>query len=214
MAEIDKNFMSTYEKVATHDGDSEPIQIWAKDSDSYGGVGTDKLGIWGSVVAVDFDICVADGACIEACPVDVYDWLDTPNHPASDKKALMVREPDCIVCRACEEVCPVVAVLITDPGDIDAGPSEPDNASDKVEAEATNEVQHVVQAVAPSGSQMPLTPVMQPKPHSYSGYKQNSYCLKCGKYTFHWHGSSPNNPDLYPDYECKECGYVRKIKIA
>ena len=56
MAEIDKNFMSTYQKVATHDGEDEPIQIWAKDSDSYGGVGTDKLGIWGSVVAVDFDI--------------------------------------------------------------------------------------------------------------------------------------------------------------
>ena len=45
MTEIDKNFMSTYQKVATHDGDSEPIQIWAKDSDSYGGIGTDKLGI-------------------------------------------------------------------------------------------------------------------------------------------------------------------------
>ena len=87
MADIDKNFMTTYAKVATHDGDDEPIQIWAKDSNSYGGIGTDKLGIWGSVVAVDFDICVADGACIEACPVDVYDWIDTPNHPASDKKA-------------------------------------------------------------------------------------------------------------------------------
>ena len=23
-----------------------------------------------------------------------------------------------------------------------------------------------------------------------------------------------NNPDLYPNYECKDCGYVRKIKIA
>ena len=123
---IAKNFMSTYAKVATHDGDDEPIQIWAKDAESYGGVGSDKLGIWGSIVAVDFDICVADGACIEACPVDVYDWIDTPNHPASDKKAIMVREPDCIICRACEEVCPVVAVLITDPGDIgtDSGTSE------------------------------------------------------------------------------------------
>ena len=63
---IAKNFMTTYPKVATHDGEDEPIQIWAKDSDAYGGVGTDKLGIWGSVVAVDFDACVADGACIEA----------------------------------------------------------------------------------------------------------------------------------------------------
>ena len=131
---IDKNFMATYAKVGTHDGDDAPIQIWAKDAEAYGGVGTDKLGIWGSIVAVDFDICVADGACIEACPVDVYDWLETPNHPASDKKAIMVREPDCIICRACEEVCPVVAVLITDPGDIDsAGASEPDSEEEKEE---------------------------------------------------------------------------------
>ena len=143
MAEIDKNFMSTYAKVATHDGDDEPIQIWAKDAESYGGVGSDKLGIWGSIVAVDFDICVADGACIEACPVDVYDWIDTPNHPASDKKAIMVREPDCIICRACEEVCPVVAVLITDPGDIgtDSGTSE----------------------VAEESEETPVTPAESPK---------------------------------------------------
>jgi NAD-dependent dihydropyrimidine dehydrogenase PreA subunit len=124
VAEIDKNFMTTYAKIATHDGDDEPIQIWAKDSDSYGGIGTDKLGIWGSVVAVDFDICVADGACIEACPVDVFEWIDTPEHPASDKKAIMSREPDCIVCRACEEVCPVDAILITDPSDISSGATE------------------------------------------------------------------------------------------
>ncbi len=148
MAEIDKNFMSTYAKVATHDGDDEPIQIWAKDADSYGGVGSDKLGIWGSVVAVDFDICVADGACIEACPVDVYDWIDTPNHPASDKKAIMVREPDCIVCRACEEVCPVVAVLITDPADIgtDTGTSEVVEESEETPATPAEATQEPVMA--------------------------------------------------------------------
>ena len=148
MAEIDKNFMSTYAKVATHDGDDEPIQIWAKDADSYGGVGSDKLGIWGSVVAVDFDICVADGACIEACPVDVYDWIDTPNHPASDKKAIMVREPDCIVCSACEEVCPVVAVLITDPADIgtDTGTSEVVEESEETPATPAEATQEPVMA--------------------------------------------------------------------
>ena len=43
---IDKNFMTTYAKVATHDGESEAIQIWAKDNDAYTGIGTDKLGIW------------------------------------------------------------------------------------------------------------------------------------------------------------------------
>jgi len=149
VTEIDKNFMTTYAKVATYDGDDEPIQIWAKDSDSYGGIGTDKLGIWGSVVAVDFDICVADGACIEACPVDVYDWIDTPNHPASDKKAIMTREPDCIICRACEEVCPVTAVLITDPADIGSTDVVAEVNEDKP-AEAIVEMQTPVVAEATS----------------------------------------------------------------
>ena len=71
-----------------------------------------QLGIWGTNVCVDFDICVADGACIEACPVNVYDWLETPGHPASEKKAFMAREKDCIFCIACENVCPPQAIKI------------------------------------------------------------------------------------------------------
>src|ERR687884_535951 len=71
-----------------------------------------QLGIWGQEVCIDFDICVADGACIEACPVNVYEWLETPGHPASDKKAFMIREKDCIFCIACENVCPPQAVKI------------------------------------------------------------------------------------------------------
>jgi NAD-dependent dihydropyrimidine dehydrogenase PreA subunit len=137
VTKIDKNFMTTYAKVATHDGDDEPIQIWAKDAKSYGGVGSDKLGIWGSVVGVDFDICVADGACVDACPVDVFDWIDTPNHPASDKKAIGAREPDCIVCRACEEVCPVDAILITDPADIGSDTSPAEEVEEKEETPAS-----------------------------------------------------------------------------
>ena len=62
--------------------------------------------------------------------------------------------------------------------------------------------------------QVPLTPVNEPRPHLYKGYKQNTYCIKCGRYTFHWHGASPNNPDLYPNHECRDCGFVRKMKIA
>ena len=29
------------------------------------------------MVALDFDSCVADGACIEACPVQVFQWYRT-----------------------------------------------------------------------------------------------------------------------------------------
>ncbi len=72
-----------------------------------------KLGIHGTSVAVDFDLCIGDGACIEACPVNVYEWVATPGHPLSEKKAAPVREPDCIACLACENVCPPKAIKIT-----------------------------------------------------------------------------------------------------
>ncbi|MFY9299783.1 MAG: 4Fe-4S binding protein [Candidatus Nitrosotenuis sp.] len=81
---------------------------------TWGRKGTENsiMGVWGEFVSVDFDICVADGACIDACPVQVYEWFDTPGNPASEKKPLMAREPDCIFCLACEGVCPPQAIKI------------------------------------------------------------------------------------------------------
>ena len=99
---IDAKFKEKRQQV----GKFQDIAVWGP-LDAPG-----QLGIWGTNVCIDFDICVADGACIEACPVNVYEWLDTPGHPASDKKAFMVREKDCIFCIACENVCPPQAVKI------------------------------------------------------------------------------------------------------
>ena len=82
------------------------IKMWGKGSNN------GRLGVWGEYVSVDFDICVADGACIDACPVNVYEWFDTPGHVSSEKKPLMAREPDCIFCLACEGVCPPQAIKI------------------------------------------------------------------------------------------------------
>lgn len=81
---------------------------------TWGRKGTDNqiMGVWGDYVCVDFDICIADGACIDACPVSVYEWFDTPGNPASEKKPLMSKEPDCIFCLACEGVCPPQAIKI------------------------------------------------------------------------------------------------------
>jgi len=81
---------------------------------TWGRVGTDNgiMGVWGEFVSIDFDICIADGACIDACPVDVFEWFDSPSNPASEKKPLMAREPDCIFCLACEGVCPPQAIKI------------------------------------------------------------------------------------------------------
>lgn len=99
---IDPKFKDKRQQVGKFQG----IAVWGP----YDAPG--QLGIWGTNVCIDFDICVADGACIEACPVNVYEWLETPGHPASDKKAFMVREKDCIFCMACENVCPPQAVKI------------------------------------------------------------------------------------------------------
>ncbi len=99
---IDMGFKSKRQPVGKFQG----IQVWGP----YDAPG--QLGIWGTDVCVDFDICISDGACIDACPVNVYEWLDTPGHPASEKKPFMIREKDCIFCLACENVCPPQAIKI------------------------------------------------------------------------------------------------------
>jgi NAD-dependent dihydropyrimidine dehydrogenase PreA subunit len=103
---IDPNFKSKRQIVGSFQG----IKVWGP-VDPPG-----QLGIWGTQVTVDYDICIADGACIEACPVNVYEWLDTPGHPSSEKKTFMAREKDCIFCMACENVCPPQCVKIFQKG--------------------------------------------------------------------------------------------------
>ena len=43
------------------------------------------LGVSGTMVAVDWDSCVADGACIEACPVQVFQWYRTEKDIPAEK---------------------------------------------------------------------------------------------------------------------------------
>ncbi|MFA5975539.1 MAG: 4Fe-4S binding protein [Elusimicrobiota bacterium] len=97
-----KNRIKTAEKHADHEVWG-PVQAPA------------KLGIHGTAVAVDFDLCTADGACIDACPVNVFEWFDTPGNAVAAKKADPAREKDCIFCTACESVCPTLAIKITQP---------------------------------------------------------------------------------------------------
>ena len=33
-----------------------------------------KLGIHGTKVAVDWEACIADGACMDVCPVSLFEW--------------------------------------------------------------------------------------------------------------------------------------------
>jgi len=93
---IDPDFQS--HRISTEYGN---LKIW-KDAAS-------GSGIYGTDVAVDFDLCVGDGACIEVCPVNVFDWHGS----GVDRKALPLRESDCIYCFGCEAVCPKFAIRIT-----------------------------------------------------------------------------------------------------
>jgi len=94
----------------------------------------EKIGVSGTMVAVDWDSCVADGACIEACPVQVFQWYRTEKDIPAIKainetfegtgktekeerfdlsdNADPIREHDCIWCMACVSVCPPLAVLV------------------------------------------------------------------------------------------------------
>jgi NAD-dependent dihydropyrimidine dehydrogenase PreA subunit len=80
---------------------SDNLKVW-KDISS-------NLGIYGTEVAVDFDLCIGDGACIEVCPVNVFDW----HSAGADRKAMPAREQDCIYCFGCEAVCPKFAIRVT-----------------------------------------------------------------------------------------------------
>ncbi|MEM2883712.1 MAG: ferredoxin family protein [Nitrososphaerales archaeon] len=90
-----------------------------------------KLGIHGTQVAVDWDCCIADGICMDVCPVNVFEWALNEGQAGTGKdkwplegelyakyrtdKSDPVREQDCIFCMACEVQCPVQAIKITQP---------------------------------------------------------------------------------------------------
>ena len=97
---IDPEFENNREIAEEHDGH----KVWGPVEEP------ETLGIHGTHVAVDFDICLADGACLEDCPVDVFEWVDTPGHPESEIKADPADEASCIDCMICVDVCPVDAI--------------------------------------------------------------------------------------------------------
>ena len=93
------------------------------------------IGVHGTMVAVDWDACYADGSCIEVCPVKLYEWTRTDNdiptgtrwrislgsgNGSTDKEGRVdytdksdpIREQDCIWCMACVAVCPPQAIKV------------------------------------------------------------------------------------------------------
>jgi NAD-dependent dihydropyrimidine dehydrogenase PreA subunit len=92
------------------------------------------LGIHGTTVAVDWDSCIAAGSCFSVCPVQTFQWYRTEQDiPAIDvvgktfegtgkteynerldasDKSQPIREHDCTICMACQEICPQGAIRI------------------------------------------------------------------------------------------------------
>src|ERR687890_2269241 len=92
-------------------------------------------GVHGTMVAVDWDSCISDGACVEACPVQVYQWYRSEQDvPAIEMvnavsegtgddqnregrkdytdKPDPIRESSCIWCMACVTVCPTSSIKV------------------------------------------------------------------------------------------------------
>jgi 2-oxoglutarate ferredoxin oxidoreductase subunit delta len=55
---------------------------------------------------IDKDLCKNSGACLDACPVDVF---------AKEGDKIVVANPDnCIGCKSCEIQCPEKAIKIVE----------------------------------------------------------------------------------------------------
>lgn len=95
---IDRSFQQSWQKRGTHCGHT----VWS--------CASARLGIHGTRVAVDLDICTGCMKCLAVCPVAVFvKWeLESGN-----VKVDPIKESDCLECLICEIVCPVDAILIT-----------------------------------------------------------------------------------------------------
>ena len=99
---INADFQKKRKKV----GKEEGVAVWGPVDPP------EKLGIRGTNVAVDWDICEGCGVCLDVCPMHVYCWKETSGHPTSDKKPLPIGELECACCYECEARCPVQAIRV------------------------------------------------------------------------------------------------------
>ena len=55
---------------------------------------------------IDSEKCTVCGACVETCPVSVFE--------KKGDKVEVTKADDCIGCRACEAACPAKAIKVED----------------------------------------------------------------------------------------------------
>ena len=107
---IDPDFQKKRKKIGKEKG----VVVWGPLDPP------EKIGIRGSNVAVDWDLCTGCGVCLEICPAQVYEWRKTAEHPTSEKKPFPAKATKCMCCYQCEKQCPVQAIRV-----IFGGPQSP-----------------------------------------------------------------------------------------
>lgn len=128
---IDINFFEQtedYPITGMHNGHrvrAEGIQR----TDQLGNPYPTKLGIHGTNVAVDWESCIADGACMSVCPSHGFEWYlnrgktgkgnDLKLEEGSElwekfrtDKADPVGQDYCVFCNACVAACPSGAISV------------------------------------------------------------------------------------------------------
>ncbi len=129
---IDENFFENpqeYPVTGYHKGHA--VRAEGKQRyDEHGKPYPTKLGIHGTNVAVDWDSCIADGSCMESCPMNGFEWAlaegktgkgnDLQIEDGSElwmkyrtDKADPVNESECIYCNACVVACPAGAISVS-----------------------------------------------------------------------------------------------------
>ncbi len=95
---IDKEYRSRWSKTGTH----RDHDIWMKGSHI----------IHGTTVGVDFELCNGCMKCVSVCPTKVF----APYLHNKSRIVDPVRESECILCLACELVCPTEALHVVRSG--------------------------------------------------------------------------------------------------
>ena len=95
---IDRSFRTTWSIIESHEGHS----VWSK-NDGEGGR------IHGNIAGLHVESCTGCMKCVTTCPVEVFvAWISEEGDAVVDP----VLDAECILCLACELVCPTEAIHI------------------------------------------------------------------------------------------------------